>query len=73
MYGLVGKVTTSEVTDKFGQIEVKPDNEPEMILIARTAPGQRLVKGDAAKIISYDHNNGTFLVELTKWEKKIDG
>ena len=73
MYGSIGKVTTSEVTETFGQIEIKPDNEPEMILNVRTQPGQRLGKGDAAKIISYDHNNGTFLVELTKWEKKIDG
>ena len=61
------------MTEKFGQIEVKPDNEPEMILNVRTPPGQRLGKGDAAKIISYNHDNGTFLVELTKWEKKTDG
>jgi hypothetical protein len=73
MYGRVGKVTTSEVTDKFGQIELKLVNEPEMTLNVRTKPGNMLGKGDAAKIISYDHTNGTFLVELTKWEKKIDG
>jgi hypothetical protein len=73
MYGRVGKVTTSEVTDKFGQIELKLVNEPEMTLNVRTKPGVKLGKGDAAKIISYDHTNGTFLVELTKWEKKIDG
>ena len=72
MYGRIGKVTTSEVTDKFGQIELKLVNEPEMILSVRTKPGVKLGKGDAAKIISYDHDNGTFLVELTKWEKKID-
>ena len=73
MYGLIGRVTTSEVTDKFGQIEVKPDNEPEMILNVRTQAGEKLAKGDAAKIVSYNHDNGTFFVELTKWEKKTDG
>ena len=73
MYGLIGRVTTSEVTEKFGQIEVKPDNEPEMILNVRTRSGEKLGKGDAAKIVSYNHDNGTFFVELTKWEKNADG
>ena len=74
MHGRIGKVTTSEVTPSFGQMELKLTNEPEMILNIRVHPGSKnLAKGDAAKIISYDHTNGTFLVELTKWEKKIDG
>ena len=72
MFGLTGRVITSEVTEKFGQLEVKPDNEPEMILNVRTQPGERLGKGDTAKIVSYNHDNGTFLVELTKWEKNTD-
>ena len=73
MCGLIGRVTTSEVTEKFGQLEDKPDNEPEMILNVRTLPGERLGKGDTAKIISFNNDNGTFLVELTKWENKTDG
>ena len=73
MYGLIGIVMTSEVTDKFGQMELKLDDEPELILSVRTKPGVKLGKGDAAKIISYDYDNGTFLVELTKWENEIDG
>jgi hypothetical protein len=73
MYGIVGRITTSEVTDKFGQMEIKQDNEPEMTINVRTKPDQTLGKGDAAKIISYDNSNGTFLVELTKWEKMADG
>jgi hypothetical protein len=73
MYGIIGRVTTSEVTEKFGQMEIKQYNEPEMTINVRTRPGKKLGKGDAAKIISYDNSNGTFLVELTKWEKKVDG
>ena len=73
MYGIIGQVTTSEVTEKFGQMEIKRNNEPEMTINVRTLRGEKLGKGDAAKIISYDNSNGTFLVELTKWEKKVDG
>ena len=67
--GQIGKVTTSEVTETFGQIELRINNEPEMILNVRTQPGEKLGKGEAAKIISFNHSNGIFLVELTKWEK----
>lgn len=73
MYGIIGRVTTSEVTEKFGQMEIKQANEPEMTINVRTLPGKNLAKGDAAKIISYDNSNGTFLVELTKWENNVDG
>lgn len=72
MYGLIGQVTTSEVTEKFGQMEIKQDDEPEMIVNIRTQAGQTLAKGDAAKIISFNNSDGTFLVELTKWEKMIN-
>ena len=68
MVGVKGIVTTDKVTDRFGQMEVKPDNEPEIKLNIRVATGQRLTKGDVAKIISYNNEDGTFLVEQTKWE-----
>jgi len=73
MYGLIGRITTSEVTDTFGQMEIKLENEPEMRINVRTNPGESLTQGDAAKIISFNNSNGTFLVELTKWEKSLDG
>ena len=73
MFGIIGSITTSEVTEKFGQMEIRQNNEPEMTINVRTKPGKKLGKGDAAKIISYDNSNGTFLVELTKWEKSVDG
>lgn len=69
LLGKIGTVTTSEITDSFGQIEVQRIGDVEIILNVRTSPGKRLGKGDAAKIISYDHSDGTFLVELAKWEK----
>lgn len=72
MCGLIGRVTTTEVTSTFGEIEIKQNNEPEMRLNVRTRPGDRLGQGDAAKIISFNNSNGTFLVELTKWEKHLD-
>lgn len=68
MIGVSGTVTTNEVTERFGQMEVKPKNEPEITLNIRVLSGHRLTKGDVAKIISYNHEDGTFLVEQAKWE-----
>ena len=72
MTGVVGRVVTSAVNENFGQIEVKTAGEPEVVYNARTAKGQELGKGDAAKIISYNDERDTFLVELTKWENTSD-
>ena len=72
MVGTVGRVISSTITETFGQIEVKPSGEPEVVYNARTAKGQELSKGDAAKIISYNDEQNTFLVELTKWENTTD-
>ena len=69
LLGKIGVVKTSEITESFGQIEVQRIDDVELILNVKTSPGDRLGKGDAAKIISYDHSDGTFLVELAKWEK----
>jgi len=44
-----------------------------MRINVRTNPGESLTQGEAAKIISFNNSNGTFLVELTKWEKSLDG
>ena len=68
MVGQTGTVTTSELNENFGQIEIKPQDEPEHTFNARTAPGQILSKGDSVTIISYNHEQNTFLVELTKRE-----
>ena len=69
MIGLMGIVTTSEVTEIFGQVSIKRDG-PEIAINARTVAGQpELGKGDAAKIIEYDYEKDTYLVELCKWEQ----
>ena len=72
MVGLIGLVTTSEVTEKFGELEIPRHNDSELIVNVRTRPGEKLAKGDAAKIISFNNTDGTFLVELTKWENKVN-
>ena len=70
MIGMIGVVTTSEVTETFGQVSIKLDG-PELVINARTAPDQTdLGKGDAAKILAYDYEKDTYLVELCKWEDK---
>lgn len=69
MIGRIGRVKTSEITNVFGQIEVTHDGPP-VVLNARTIPDERLVQGDAAKIISYNATNDTYLVQLSKWEKQ---
>lgn len=73
MIGMIGRVTSSVVNQKFGEIQVNRPGEPEMILNVRTLDGEELGQGDAAKIISYNYENGTFVVELTKWENNTDG
>ena len=72
MIGLIGRVTTSEVTDRFGQLEIRPPNEPEILLNVRTPSGTTLAKNDVAKIISFNSIDGTFGVELSKWETQND-
>lgn len=67
-FGKLGVITTSEVTDQFGQMEIQ-QNGPPILLNVRCRSGQRLGRGDAAKIIGYRQQDDTFLVELSKWEK----
>ena len=69
MVGKIGIVKTSEVTSEFGQIEIQQAGPP-MVINVRTQPGTRLRQGDAAKIVSFNDMNDTFLVELSKWEKE---
>jgi hypothetical protein len=72
LLGLTGRVTTSEVTNTFGQLEIKHADEPEIILNVRTRGSETLVRDDLAKIISFNRDNGTFFVELTKLENNFD-
>jgi hypothetical protein len=67
-FGKVGRITTSVVTAQAGQMEIEQKGPP-ILLNVRAKAGIKLVKGDLAKIIGYNEQNDTFLVELTKWEK----
>ena len=69
MIGLVGRVTTSEVTSVFGQVSIKLDG-PELVINVRTEPNKpTLSKGDAAKIIVYDYERDTYLVQRSDWDE----
>lgn len=64
LIGAITTVTTSEVTSELGQVELATDG-PEITMNARTLPGVRLSKGDAAKITAYDQNTDIYTVELS--------
>ncbi len=68
MIGVSGIVKTTEITETFGQVEIQIDG-PAIVINARTIPGERLAKGDCAKIVAYNSANDTFTVSLSKWEK----
>jgi hypothetical protein len=68
LVGRIGVVTTSVVTNKFGQMEIQTANEPEVTLNIRVADNHELVKGDAAKILSYNNETDTYLVESSTRE-----
>ncbi len=69
MIGLKGVVKTSQVTEKFGQVEIRIDGPP-LVINARTTGKRNLAKGDLAKIVAYNKGSDTFTVELSKWEKE---
>ncbi len=69
LLGRIGMVKTAEVTSEYGQIEIQQDGPP-LVLNVRTQPKTILCRGDAAKILGFNPDNDTFLVELSKWEKQ---
>jgi hypothetical protein len=70
MIGLIGEVTTSEVSETFGQVSIRV-NGPELVINARTnGKHPNLGKGDSARIVEYDYEKDTYVVELCKWEQK---
>ena len=68
LIGSITTVTSREVTTKSGRVELATDG-PEITMNARTLPGIKLAKGDAAKIIAYNEQTDVYTVELSKWEK----
>ena len=72
LLGLTGRVTTSEVTETFGQIEIKRGDDLEIILNVRARPGKSLAKNELARVMKYNKDDGTFVVEYTKLESGIN-
>ncbi len=61
LIGKVGTVTTSEVTESFGQIAIEQQGPP-IVLNVRAASMDRFTRGDAVQIVSHDSNNNTYLI-----------
>jgi hypothetical protein len=61
---LVGKmatVTTSEVTETFGQVTIEQQGPP-IVLNARAAAMDRYTKGEVVQILSHDSQSNTYLI-----------
>lgn len=68
---LVGKmatVTTSEVTETFGQITIEQQGPP-IVLNARAAAMDRFAKGEVVKILSHDSQSNTYLIAAVGGKK----
>ena len=56
-------VTTSGVSETFGQAEIEQENAAPITLNVRCRPGRRpLKKGDEALILELIEDNGTYIV-----------
>lgn len=66
MIGLVGEVTTSEVTPKFGMALMQVKGAPLSVQI-RSNKGELIKKGDQVLVIDEDRKNNTF--EVVKYKQ----
>jgi hypothetical protein len=64
LVGQQAMVSTSEVTDSFGQAEIAQDGPP--IVLNVRCYGARLQKGDVVDLVSYDPTTHSYLVRLSK-------
>jgi len=66
--GRAGRVTSTDVSAAFGQVEIATDGAP-FIINARIHEGSaRLVKGDACLVIEEDTERGLYYVRKTRIE-----
>jgi len=68
---LIGRdavVNTMELTEKFGEIKIEQKGPP-LVINARNDSGQKFKKGDVVRIVGYDPEKDTCIVELPKPEK----
>jgi hypothetical protein len=64
LLGKLAMVSTSEVTDSFGQVSIQQEGPP--IVLNVRCHGARLIKGEIVELISYDTESNTYLVRLAK-------
>lgn len=62
--GQRARVTSSEVTDTFGEITIEQSGPP-VVLHAR-CQGARLPRGELVELVSYNSESNTWLVQLSK-------
>jgi hypothetical protein len=68
MIGQCCRITTSEVTEKFGQAEYKSEGAPLLIHV-RTRVPTSLTKGDVAMLVDYDTETHVYFVEKPTGEE----
>ena len=64
LIGRIGKVTSSEVTDQFGQVAIEQDGPP--IAIHARCHGAKIPKGEDVEIVKFYPETNTYLVQLAK-------
>jgi len=69
--GAVGVVTTSEVTERFGQIQLDRGGVPILFNVDLLPGSPPLAKGDYARIVSKGRAGKTWLVEKTAEEPHL--
>lgn len=70
---LVGKlatVSTSEVTETFGQVVIEQQGPP-IVLNVRAAPLDRFTRGQVVKILSHDSQTNTYLIAASGGKKSL--
>lgn len=69
--GAIGIVTTSEVNEKFGEIEINHHGVPCRFNVQIPAGERPLLKGDHARILKKSPDNRVFIVALTHEDPRL--
>jgi hypothetical protein len=68
LIGKMATVTTSEVTESFGQVTIEQQGPP-IVLNARTAAMDRFNRGEIVQILSHDSHTNTYLIAAVGGKK----
>ena len=66
LIGSIGVVSTSRVTERFGEIKIKSRNGTPLIMMARCDHDNDLKSGDEVLVISVDKERNALIVEPTQ-------